>query len=114
MTYIDELESISDSVVRELADLANRVIEIVAPDGRGFLQEKKTEQEQLAEYLTVRGDVNNWRNWLNQAETSIIQELLVKGVPQEYIGAIQPGTIASKYAVEWSKKMEGLISGPIR
>lgn len=110
MTYIDELESVQDEVVNELIDLVTKTVDIIAPDGRGFLQEEKTEQEQLQEYLSVRGDVNNWREWINGTESSIVQELLNKGIPQEYIGVIRPREIASSYAVEWSKKMEGLIS----
>jgi len=111
MTYIDDLEQISDEVVEELKDLVNKTVDIIAPDGRGFLQQTKSEQQQVEEYLTLRGSVENWRNWLNGTESSIVQELLSKGVPQEYIGAIHPRSIAASYAVDWSSKMEGVISG---
>ena len=111
MTYIEDLEQITTEVVSTLTELISTTVDILAPDGRGFLEEEKTEQEQLSEYLSIRGDVNKWRGWISSTESAIVQELLIKGVPQEYIGVIQPRTIAGQYAINWSAKMEGLISG---
>ena len=111
MSYIDEAEKITEEVASKLIEIINLTADTIAPDGRGFLQAEKTDQEQLAEYLEIRGDVNKWREWINNTESAIVQELLMKGVPQEYIGSIKPRVLAGQYGTSWSAKMEGIISG---
>ena len=51
-TFIDEVEQVVDEVAIWGADQVKAAIDALAPDGRTFGTVKRTEEEQIAEYLT--------------------------------------------------------------
>lgn len=111
MTYIDESEAIVKEVSQDAFDTISTVVNILSPDGRGFLQESKSDQELMEEYLQVRGSPDAWLEWINQSESMIVQQLLDKGVPADEVQAANPRDIANAFAIQWSVKSEELISG---
>ncbi len=110
MSYIDELEAIKDEVAFWGLNTVNTVVGILSPNGRGFLEQPVSDEEKLQEYLTVRGDEDAWREWINNVSGNITQQLLEKGLTPEEAQSANPTDIARAYAIKWSRDSERLIS----
>src|SRR5690242_19496867 len=109
-TFIDEAESIVDEVANILADEIEAVVEALSPDGRAYGTEKKTTEEQLADYRLIRNDVESWKLWISNKALEITSQLQQGGVAEDKINAINPLKIAIAYMNDYSVRMEKLLS----
>jgi|SRR3990167_136252 len=108
-TFIDEVEQVVDEVAIWGADQVKAAIDALAPDGRPFGTVKRTEEEQIAEYLTIRGNPTNWLIWLRAKSEELIQQLMVGGIDQDVIATIDPVDIAIAFAIDYSAEMESKL-----
>ena len=109
-TYIDEMEEIVTEVANRAAEEIQAVIDTLAPDGRPFGQEKKSIEQQLDEYRTIRNDVEAWKVWISNKALEITNPLMMGGVEQEKIDAVNPLAIAIAYMNDYSVRMEKLLA----
>lgn len=108
-TFIDELEEITLEVARWGAKQVTEITEALAPDGRPFGTEKKTTDEQLAEYAAMRNDVMQWQLWIANKASQIANMLAGSGIDPEIIGTLNPVQIASQFCLDYSIRMEKLL-----
>lgn len=108
-TYIDTLEEVAEEVSQWAIELIENVIKVIAPDGRPFDSIPKSPEEELNDYLKIRGNEQGWQEWLNLQELQIVQQLTTAQVPQEEIALIQPTLIALSHARRYSARMEKML-----
>ncbi len=105
-TFIDEMEDTAQVVADSMFILLDSVLESIAPDGRPFLMEPLSDEEQVSNYLQLRGNVEAWNSWVSERANEIINRLTNAGVPTEQVAAVQPFKIAEAFAVDFSVRME--------
>lgn len=108
-TSVDVMEQLVEDTGKWGADYVKNMIELLAPDGRPFGTEKKSEDEMLEEYRTIRNDVEAWKLWIGNKASIITNMLSGSGVNPEYLTVINPMKIASQFALDYSIKMEALL-----
>ena len=109
MTYIDSLEEVSEIVANWAANIVDTTIDSLAPDGRPFGMQELTENEQIAQYMTLRGDSEAWSTWITDRDKSITDRLTSQGIDEEQIAEVQPFDIVESFAIDYSSRMEKLI-----
>lgn len=107
-TYIDELEYIAEEVSTWAADLVDSIVSTLAPDGRPFGQSKLTEQEQIRDYLSIRGDSNKWSQMLEERVQEILKN--ISTLPPDIQASVHPYDIAVKDLITYSSHMESLLT----
>ena len=105
-TAIDEMEAIVDEVSTILAEEIQLIVDTIAPDGRPYGQQLKSDEEQLIEYRTIRNDVESWKIWISNKAMEITTQLQMSGVGEDKIAAINPLNIAIAFMLDYSVKME--------
>ena len=109
ITFIDSLELISEMVADWAVEQIEAITEALSPDGRPFGMRALTEQEQLAEYLLMRGNEEAWSKWINDRALGLIEQLEGSGISPDKVAVIQPFDIVASFAVDYSARMETLI-----
>lgn len=109
-TFVDELEDMVEEVSSRVAEDIQSIVDTLAPDGRPFGQEIKSEEERLNEYRTIRNDVAAWKVWISNRALKISEELKLSGVSEDKIAALNPLAIAIAFMNDYSAKMEKLIA----
>ncbi len=109
MSFIKQVEDSIEEVAQWGADLIDRALSVLAPDGRPFLFAEQSEGEQILEYMKIRGDEQEWAKWIGDTAGQIVSKLQESAVPPDEIMAIHPIDIAAKFAIEYSYNMETLI-----
>ena len=108
MSFIDLLEE----VVEEASDWATEqvqvIVDLLAPDGRPFGMEEKSDEEQLAEYQQLRGQPEAWAQWIQERVDVVVGDLATSGVDPEKIAGIKPYAVVEAYALKYSARMEKL------
>lgn len=108
-TFIDDLEFITEATAEWSLEQIDNIVEVLAPDGRGFGTQKLTDEQKIAQYLQLRGNAAAWQAWINDRSLTIVQTLSESGVNPADIEAIAPLDIAVAFATEYSASMEKLI-----
>lgn len=108
-TSVDILEQLVQDTAEWGANYVKNMIDLLAPDGRPFGAEKKSEDELLDEYRTIRNDVEAWKMWIANKATIITNMLSGSGVSPEYLTIINPTKIATQFALDYSIKMESKL-----
>ena len=108
-TYIDEIEEVVEEVSIWGAEQITAAIDALAPDGRPFGTTKRTEEEKVAEYLVIRGDVAAWQVWLTTKAEEVINQLMMGGIDPMVIASIDPIDIALAFAIDYSAEMESKL-----
>lgn len=109
-TFIDTLEEVTEEVAQWASQTINQVTEIISPDGRPYMSRLLSEEEQVEQYLNLRGDPQAWSQWLGERELEIIQELLQGGMNEAEISLVSPQQLAASIALQYSASMEKLIN----
>lgn len=106
-TFIDSAEHIVDEVAEWGIEFVEKVVDSLAPDGRAYGMEKRSQKELVREYNeSLRGNPDAWRQWIEERATRIVTLLQEQQVPEEEIVSVHPYSIAEKYAVAYSAQME--------
>lgn len=105
-TFIDDLEAITDEVSAWAVDVIKEVVTNLAPDGRGYGQEKIRLDKKLEDYRKLRNDLDACKAWINTKAIEIQNTLTNSGVPADTVGAINPVAIASALIIKYSSDME--------
>ena len=109
-SFIDELESISADVSDWGVEYINVVVKALSPDGRPFGMDELTEEEQVSDYLEIRGNVDTWTQWITDRALNIVQRLTVAGISDEKIFTVKPYDIAEQMALAYSVRMEKVMT----
>lgn len=110
-TYIDDVEAAIDEVAQWANDSIETAYKALAPNGRPFFQDLKSEEEQKQEYLLLRGNVEGWMIWLQDKRLQIAQKIMSSGVSVEIASMFNPDDLAITFAVDYCIRMEKLIRG---
>ncbi len=106
MTFIDVLESVieivSDTAVRQITS----VTQALSPDGRGFGQVFQSEDEDIADYMKLRGNPMAWADYIFNGVQQIEQKLSESALSPDAIASVHPFDIAQKAAIVYSSEME--------
>lgn len=104
---IENWEALVDELVPELVADVELIVEAISPNGARWGMEKRTEHEQLMDYLeNLRGNPDAWLNWI-RTRVQGIQESLA-GVDPKLALSAHPYNIAEARAFAYSAKMERL------
>ena len=109
MTYIDSLEEVAEIVSEWAAKIIDITIDNLAPDGRPFGMQPLSEDEQIAQYMELRGNPEAWSTWITDRVKSITDRLTSQGIAEEQISEVQPFDIVESFAIDYSARMERLI-----
>lgn len=105
-TSVDIFEQLVEDTSKWGAEYVKHMVELLAPDGRPFGAEKKSEDELLEEYRVIRNDVEAWKMWVMAKAEVISNTLAGHGVNPEYLAIVNPIKIAGQFALDYSIKME--------
>lgn len=105
-SYIADLEQVYKEVAKWCEDAIREIIHVLAPDGRPFGMAAKSEEEQLMEYLSIRGNSEKWLQWIVSNADFITQKLREGGVAEDKILSVHPYDLAVRLAYSWSAEME--------
>ena len=114
MSYVTELEEDIEAVTTWAYDIVNQVVDVLAPDGRQFELMPKTEQEQIDEYLKVRGNLNGWTTWIQSQAQAITESLKASGLDDKQMSTLHPWDMAINLAARYSAKMEAMVAGQVK
>ena len=103
-SFVDEMEEIVDivsdwgveTIMKAIEDLGNRPFDSV----------ELSVEQQLEDYLKLRGNPQAWSTYIDGKATELITQLQADCVPGDDIVSIHPHDIAIKYAIDWSSRME--------
>lgn len=110
LTFVGTTEAEIEEVAEWADKLINEIVNLLAPDNRPFGVEERSEQEQIDNYLQVRGNSIAWLQWMANKEFEIMQ-LLATQLPPEALQALNTRQLALNYALDWSIRMEKIIRG---
>lgn len=109
-TFISHAEEIVDDVAQWGIDRVNLIVEALAPDGRPFGMERRSQREELEEYMQLyRGNPEAWLGKVEDMVTRITTILTDAGVQQDDIAKVHPYSIAQAWALHYSARMEKLL-----
>lgn len=108
-SFVDDLELTIDELAEWGVDYINSIVDVLMPDGRGFGQKKLSEDEQMSEYMKLRGDPAAWQNWITERVSAIQQSLTNSGLTEDVIAQAHPYDIVLSYALRYSSRLEGLL-----
>ena len=104
---IENWEALVDELVPELVADVELIAEAISPNGARWGMEKRTEHEQLMDYMeNLRGNTDAWLNWI-RTRVQGIQESLA-GVDPKLALSAHPYSIAEAHAFAYSARMEKL------
>lgn len=109
MSFVTEVEGVVDELADWVVETILMIIDNIMPDGKPFFKELPSEEDQLKQYYTIRGNQEEWVKWIGQQASDIILELQDSAVPPDMILSVHPLDIAQKAAIQWSADMEDLI-----
>lgn len=110
LTFIGTTEAEIEEVAEWANDLINEIVDLLAPDDEPFGVTERSEEEQIENYLQVRGNSTAWLQWMANKEFEIMQ-LLATQLPPEALQALNTRQLALNYALDWSIRMEKIIRG---
>lgn len=110
------LEEVMQDTVKVVADDFEWLLDIFMPDGVPFGMEKRSEQEQLEQYLSegLHNDPEAAANWIRANVGILIAKLREFGADEETIAAAHPFDIVQTAGYRWSAKMERLLGEKMR
>ncbi len=109
-SFIDMVEEISDEVSNWGVEYIQTVVKALAPNGRPFGMEELTDEEQVGQYLELRGSEQAWSQWINERALNIVERLTFAGVSDEQIFTVKPYDIAEQMALAYSARMERTLA----
>lgn len=109
MTYVDQLERVTDEVSDWAVGIIQRVYETLAPDNRGWDEVLQSEEDQLNDYIMLRGNPEAWGQYLYELAEDISTKLMDAGLPSDDIASVHPWDLAQKFALDYSVRMEKLL-----
>ena len=106
-TTIEQMENVVD-IVSDLAVEAILVVtKALSPDGRPFMMQELTEEEQLMEYITLKsGGRKAFLKAIQEDATIIVTKLEEAGVEPDLIKSAHPFDIAVSNMIQHSALME--------
>lgn len=103
--YEEIVDIVSDWAVEVLEDAISRIM----PDGKSFGHSLMSEEEQMNEYMKLRGSPDAFFRYIDGKAREIINRLSADGVDEEKIQSCHPYDIAVSVVLDWSARMEGKI-----
>lgn len=107
-TYVDEIEAVVEDAAQWSHDQIKMILDVLAPDGRAFGDQKLSIKQQLFLYITkYRG--RPWDDWIDERVQRIMQALGEAGVSEQAALAAHPEDVAQRQAILYSSRMEDLL-----
>lgn len=109
-SFISHAEEIIDDVAHWGVEYINGVVDALSPDGRPFGMEKRTQRDQLRDYMQLRGNHAAWGQWIEERAQRIRTLLQEARIDEEEINSVHPYSIVEAFAIQYSDRMERLLS----
>lgn len=106
MTFISELEEITEEVSDWAVDIIQDVVKALMPDGKPWGYVALSDEDQIQNYLALRGQPEAWIRFIGEQAAEITNKLTDAGLPPDKIAEAHPFDIASKFAIAYSSEME--------
>lgn len=106
---IEDWEEVIETVANWGVEAIQDVVKALSPNGRPFMFEEQTEEEQLREYFSIQGNPEAWSIWIGDHAGEIISKLQESGLSPDQIASVHPVDIATKYAIQYSAEMEDIL-----
>ena len=106
MSTVDDMEEVVEKTAQWAADIIAEVTEALSPGGRPFGFLATTPEEDMNNYLKLRGNPAVWSAYIDGKAQDMIAQLTQSRVPPEKIATIRPYTIVLKYILNWGAEME--------
>jgi hypothetical protein len=110
----DEVDEIVEEVAQWAVDSIEHALDQILGSGRPIGSPKKSEREQVVEYMKIKGNPDAWRQWMAETDADLRDRMGVvfeaMQVPPEFIAAIHPFDIVVREAVAYSRRMERLLA----
>lgn len=112
MSFVTDVEDVIEELSDWVVETVMEIVDAIMPDGKPFFKELPTLDEQIQEYMTLRGNPEAWTKWMAEQTVFIVTELQDSAVPPDMILSVHPVDIAQKAAIAWSAEMEDALRRP--
>ncbi len=106
-TTVDDMEQISEQVVRKLFSDYEAIMEKLMPDGRPFMQLVLEDEDKIEHYEKLRGNPEAWGEFITLQTEEIVAKL--QGLAPDIISAVHPVDVAIRMAIDYSSRMEAIL-----
>jgi hypothetical protein len=107
--FIKDMETMAIDLANWAADYVEDVIETLMPDKRAWQEVLPTPNEQLMQYLDMRGNNEAWRKWIELKVMEMRQLLADSGLEEETIATLGVYDIVEPMAIAYSVAHEQLL-----
>lgn len=110
MSFIAQMEDVAEIVSDWVVDSVFHVFEVLCPDGRPWGWVEEPLEDQILDYMYLRGDPQAWAAKILEDAEAIQAKLMESGLPPAEITSIHPYDLAIKFALDYSRTMEEAIA----
>jgi hypothetical protein len=109
MPVVPAAEKVIGDVSQRAYEAIDKVLDAIAPDGRPFGMRKKSEREQLKEYMEegLHDNPEAALNWMRTRAAEMQKRM--EGLPPDIVQSVHVYDIVQRYAMVYSSKMEALL-----
>jgi hypothetical protein len=112
--FADEMDELVEEIAGWAADSIEEALDAIMGNDRPIFTEKKSEREQVTDYLKMRSDPMAWQQWMQERDEELRERIGVvfeaMQVPPEFIASIHPFDIVVRQALVYSRRMERLVT----
>ncbi len=108
-TFVDVTEDMINQLSDDVDIYIDSVIEALMPDGRPFGMELKDPEEELQDYMNLRGNARAWWDWMAVRYDYIVSKMQQMLTPEQ-MAKVHPWDLVYRYAINFSAKMEKLYA----
>ena len=105
-TFIEDQEEVVPIVRDWAVGIINDAVVSLTKDGRPFGSDIMTPEQQMEEYMKLRGNPEAYMKYIDSKARDLMNQLLKDGLDEESIASIHPYDIAIRFAIDWSSRME--------
>ena len=106
-SFITDIETTIPEIVSDWAvKVIGKAVDALMPDGRPWGMVKQTVDEQLQDYLQLRGSPEAWDSLRLEQSVAIAQKLTESGLDESDVLSLHPFDMATKFALAMSVRME--------
>lgn len=106
VSYVTDLEEIIEIVSDWAVATVNEVTDTLLEDGRPFDTVELPIEDQIEDYLQIRGNPSAWMKHISDLQEQVMNKLQEGGLSPDQIASVHPAQIALAFAAQYSIRME--------
>lgn len=104
--FLEQSDEVIEEVSQWAVDMIKEVADALNPSGKPFGHVEDDIEDQIIEYIPLRGNQEAWLSFIDEKAQQITKRLQDAGVGNDAILSVHPYDIAAKYAINYSAYME--------